>query len=468
MANEEHLELLKLDVIGWNKWRAENSEITPDLSGALLTKTNLSRANLSGANLNRAILSYTFLIEANLRGANLSRVNLSEANISRADLNGANLNGANLVEANFIAANLKGAILNGANLSKADLSRSLLTKADLNDANLSGAKLNDVTLIAANLRRTNLSGVDLSRTDLFKANLIEADLSGGFLFEANLREANLSGAILIEAKLYKANLCEANLSGANLSGADLDQANLNDSDLTKANLTKANLSRVSLVDTKLEDADLSNSRVYGISAWDLVLENTTQTGLIITKKGDPTITVNDIEVAQFIYFMLNNKKIRRVINALTSKAVLILGRFTKKRKEILNALRDKLSGMDYLPIIFDFAKPTDRDFTETVLTLACLSKFVIIDLTDPSSSPHESKTTIPDLEIPFLPIIQEGKREYAMFKNFKKYPWVLEGKTYKNKDDLIQNIEKLTAAAEAKYSEISAQKNNSNSGFTPL
>ena len=223
-----------------------------------------------------------------------------------------------------------------------------------------------------------------------------------------------------------------------------------------------------MVNTKLEDADLSNSRVYGISAWDLVLENTTQTGLIITKKGDPTITVNDIEVAQFIYFMLNNKKIRRVINALTSKAVLILGRFTKKRKEILNALRDKLSGMDYLPIIFDFVKPTDRDFTETVLTLACLSKFVIIDLTDPSSSPHESKTTIPDLEIPFLPIIQEGQREYAMFKNFKKYPWVLEGKTYKNKDDLIQNIEKLTAAAEAKYSEISAQKNNSNSGFTPL
>ena len=304
-------------------------------------------------------------------------------------LNGANIIEANLVEANFIAANLKGAILNGANLSKADLSRSLLTKANLREANLSGA------------------------------NLLEADLS-----EADLRKANLSGAILIEAKLYKADLSEANLSGANLSGADLDQANLNDSDLTKANLTKANLSRVSLVDTKLEDADLSNSRVYGISAWDLVLENTTQTGLIITKKGDPTITVSDIEVAQFIYFMLNNKKIRRVINALTSKAVLILGRFTKKRKEILNALRDKLSGMDYLPIIFDFAKPTDRDFTETVLTLACLSKFVIIDLTDPSSSPHESKTTIPDLEIPFLPIIQEGKREYAMFKNFKKYPWV--------------------------------------------
>ena len=134
----------------------------------------------------------------------------------------------------------------------------------------------------------------------------------------------------------------------------------------------------------------------------------------------------------------------------------------------MDALRDKLSVMDYLPIIFDFDRPTDRDFTETVLTLACLSRFVIIDLTDPSSSPHESKTTIPDLEIPFQPIIQEGQREYAMFGDFKKYSWVLKGRTYKNKDDLIQNIEKLTEAAEAKHSEIRAHKDDSSSDFTPL
>ncbi len=76
--------------------------------------------------------------------------------------------------------------------------------------------------------------------------------------------------------------------------------------------------------------------------------------------------MDDIEVAQFIYFILTNKKIRRVIDTLTSKAVLILGRFTKKRKAILDALREKLSNMDYLPIIFDFDKPTDRDLTETV------------------------------------------------------------------------------------------------------
>lgn len=34
--------------------------------------------------------------------------------------------------------------------------------------------------------------------------------------------------------------------------------------------------------------------------------------------------------------MMTNEKIRRVIVTMTSKAVLILGRFTKKRKEVLD------------------------------------------------------------------------------------------------------------------------------------
>jgi hypothetical protein len=52
--------------------------------------------------------------------------------------------------------------------------------------------------------------------------------------------------------------------------------------------------------------------------------------LIITATAEPDITVDNIEVAQFFYLMLNNKKIRDVIDTITSKVVLILGRFTAK------------------------------------------------------------------------------------------------------------------------------------------
>src|SRR5262249_53715738 len=61
--------------------------------------------------------------------------------------------------------------------------------------------------------------------------------------------------------------------------------------------------------------------------------------LVITRDDEPTVTVDNIEVAQFIYLMLHNQKIRDVIDTITSKAVLILGRFTDERKAVLDALR---------------------------------------------------------------------------------------------------------------------------------
>jgi hypothetical protein len=57
--------------------------------------------------------------------------------------------------------------------------------------------------------------------------------------------------------------------------------------------------------------------------------------LIITKENEPEITVDNIEVAQFIYLLMHNQKIRDVIDTITSKVVLILGRFTPKRKQVL-------------------------------------------------------------------------------------------------------------------------------------
>ena len=58
------------------------------------------------------------------------------------------------------------------------------------------------------------------------------------------------------------------------------------------------------------------------------------------------------------------------IDTITSKVVLILGRFTAERKAVLDALREELRKRDYLPILFDFAVPTTRDITETVSLLA--------------------------------------------------------------------------------------------------
>jgi hypothetical protein len=109
--------------------------------------------------------------------------------------------------------------------------------------------------------------------------------------------------------------------------------------------------------------------------------------------------VDNLEVAQFIYLMLHSEKIRDVINTIGQKGVLILGRFGE-RKRILDAIREKLRSIGYVPIIYDFKRPKDRDFTETVMTLAGLSRFIIADIAQPRNVPLELKAVIPDYKIP--------------------------------------------------------------------
>jgi hypothetical protein len=188
----------------------------------------------------------------------------------------------------------------------------------------------------------------------------------------------------------------------------------------------------------LKGAHLSDCLVYGISAWDVFLEGATQENLIITPPDSPTIEVDNLEVAQFIYLLLNNKKIRHVIDTITSKVVLILGRFTPERKAVLDAIRDELRNRDYLPVLFDFEVPDNRDITETISTLAHMARFVIADITDAKSIPQELMAIVPSLpSVPVQPLLLASQREYGMFEHFKRFPWVLEPYLYEDQDRLL-------------------------------
>ena len=259
---------------------------------------------------------------------------------------------------------------------------------------------------------------------------IRPNLSG-----ANLRRAHLYGADLSGADLSRADLSEAGLSGADLSGADLSRADLSEAPLVSADLTGANL---------------TGSRVYGVSVWRSKLEGAKQQNLVITRIDEPQITVDHIEVAQFIYVMLNNQKIRDVIDTITSKVVLILGRFTDERKAVLNALREELRKRNYLPVLFDFSVPATRDITETVSLLARMARFVVADITDAKSIPQELAVIVPDLpSVPVQPLLLEGSAEYGMFEHFKRYPWVLETYRYPSPERLIASLgERVIGPAE--------------------
>jgi uncharacterized protein YjbI with pentapeptide repeats len=254
-----------------------------------------------------------------------------------------------------------------------------LVEARLIEEDLSWADLHSADLRGASLKAARLSGADFTSADLREASLSDAYLSGATLTGADLSGADLSGAHLFGVNLSKALLRGASLEYANISRADFSGADLSDADLRITNA----------VETNFTQATLTGCRVYGISAWGLNLDGVVnQQNLIITPDEEPKITVDNIEIAQFIYLLLYNKKIHTAVDTITRKGVLILGRFTPERKAVLDALRDALRKNDYLPILFDFDVPATRDITETITLLARMARFIIADLTDPSSIPQ--------------------------------------------------------------------------------
>jgi uncharacterized protein YjbI with pentapeptide repeats len=316
---------------------------------------------------------------------------------------------------------------------------------DLREANLSDYDLRGYDLINANLSDANLHRADLLGADLSGANLHRADLRRVYLRGAGLTEATMSDSDLSDADLSRTYVHRANFSGASLLRANLRRADLSDANFSDADLSWSDLSEATFVRTKLYNAKLDNCRVYGTSVWDVDLKDATQSNLIITDlySYDQTITVDNLEVAQFIYLLLKNEKIRDVINTIGQKGVLILGRFSKERKQVLDALREKLRTLNFLPIVFDFECPTERDFTETIMTLAGMSCFIIADITNPKSSPLELQATVPNYMIPFVPILQECEQPFSMFRDLKgKYDWVLDILVYDTPSNLIRGLER--------------------------
>jgi uncharacterized protein YjbI with pentapeptide repeats len=423
MADPEHIRRIGFGVKDWNRWRRAHPSIRPDLSQLKIgSGRRLIGGDLAGINLAAASLRATTLVRANLTRADLSRADLSGANLAGADLQGARLAGANLGGADLFQANLSSVDLRDSDLRDVDLFRALLRRSNLDRVRIRKAR--EAVLIQARMHDCDLAG----------AQLQDADFTDSQMPRVNLRRANLVGSVLVGANLANADLRDAVLIGANLSRANLE----------RAKLQGANLAATILNRTTLKGADLTGCHVYGMSAWDLKLDGAEQNDLTITPEGDAVIVVDNLEVAQFIYLLLNNKRIKKVIDSVTSKAVLILGRFTPKRKRVLDSIRAHLRKRDVLPILFDFKKPRSRNILETVSTLAHMSRVVLADLTDARYVKREIPLILRELRVPIQPFIMGNQVEPEVITQLRsRYRRLQPTIRYRSTAGLLRELDEL-------------------------
>lgn len=151
MANSEHLKILKKGVEAWNKWRDENQDEKPDLSGVDLTKCEFTGANFSNTNFNKARLHLWSVYDCDFSESNLTDI-AAQASYWR--------------NARFRDAHISG-----------DLSISQMYMADFSGASVQGCGLIDAELRFLRLNRTNFAPY-LSSTVINSWTIIASDLSG--------------------------------------------------------------------------------------------------------------------------------------------------------------------------------------------------------------------------------------------------------------------------------------------------
>jgi hypothetical protein len=134
-----------------------------------------------------------------------------------------------------------------------------------------------------------------------------------------------------------------------------------------------------------------------------------------------------------------------LLSELSERGVLILGRFTDRRRKILEAIKQSLRQHParYKPVLFTFDRPPSRDLVESIRWFAAASRFVIADLTEPKSVPAELQAIVPDCpSVPLVAIASGSTREYPLFKHIKRYKSVVETIVrYDGETDLLKRLD---------------------------
>ena len=221
------------------------------------------------------------------------------------------------------------------------------------------------------------------------------NLSGASIYNAFAEGLNLRNAVFEGSHFEEGDFSRADFRGATFRNTKFNKTILTGADLDGATFVNCNLNRVNLVGASFRVEEITETVVYGIASWDLVTsDEMKQSKLVIEKtyelytdlieQGKIPMMVDNIELAQFVYYLSNHKRMRDVLNILNDRGVLLLGRFKDGGLERLYSIREWLKAKGYMAMIFDFARPDSLSLTETAITMAGLSEFIVADLSGPS------------------------------------------------------------------------------------
>lgn len=413
MANQQHLDMLRKGVTEWNAWRREHYLVRPDLSGADLQDGALSNWSEGSHALREALRNGAAFRDPLFPGIDLRWANLSGANLKRADLRNAKLERADL---------------RGAHLEEANLSLAQMPNADLSHASM---------------HQIHLSGANLFEADMFHVDLTKADIRN-----ANLRQAHLAGSCLEEADIHGANFDNAFLNRVNLRESNLSRVNLFQADVRDADLSGANLDMARFVQTDLRGANVTGCSVRGVTVDHVQLEQAIESTLLLTEPGEPIIAVDSLEIAPFVWMLLENASVSRLIEQMKTRIILILGNFDEHHQNHLAMLKEAIREQHYVSLYIDIetlARETQehQKLKTTMRTLAYFSRIILVDITNGENLLTYLTELVSELTVPVQPLLEVSQEHKNTLMNREHLSEILPLYEYGSVADMQARLQQL-------------------------
>jgi len=318
-------------------------------------------------------------------------------------------------------------------------------------------------------------GINFS--NIIDKTLIKYDFSGVYFndctfkdiqfVECNLERSEFNRCVIegsrsrfTDSNFKKSNFNFVEFSQVGFSGSILSNCVFKNCQLKELNFYEASLIKSEFYDCLIVDCD-----IFGANIWSIISENTTQKDLKIPfgqktiNRDKEQITIDDIELANIVYLLAVNSNFTKFINQSKSNFVLILGRFGENL-ERLRKIKEKLRKENFSPIVFDFESPDTLDLIEMIILLSLLSKFIIVDLSEPKSVPAELQAILSTLMIPVVPILNRNSTVYGTYSFTNRYSWVLPVLIFDNIEEVLKVFKKaIIDPANDLYEEIFKLKN---------
>ncbi len=317
---------------------------------------------------------------------------------------------------------------------------------------------------------------------LRKADVASSDPEIPFNFSrTNFHKSSFESTIfpnadMRECYLYETDMSRAGFPGADFSGSMIRKAYCSSTDFSKAIFVDCVLNNSTFIGTDFSGARLEGCNVYGVSAWEIILdEKTVQKELFLHRdnfsrkdiglRSDVLSYVDDLALAQFFYFLNQPDGFGKSLKQLNRRSVLLLGKFKEGGLELLKMVGEMLRSRNYIPIVFDFDPSKHSNLIENVTTMAGLSRIVLANL-EGGSVPAELARVTANYRNPVIGWIHDNKHEsvYAMFKDVIALDNV-QYFTYTNEQNLESQLNKFIAKAEEYIEKLSDHSSISNKKF---